>query len=126
MTTEAPKTERRILFVDDHQDTCEMVQFLFRTADIAVDVALSFTEGCHKAQTHRYDLILLDYRFADGDGDELCRCIRQFDEQIPILFYSAEAHKEKIQQALAAGAQDYLLKPEDTENLLSRVQAHLD
>jgi DNA-binding response OmpR family regulator len=124
LTTENPK--KVILCVDDNQDTCELVEFMFRPSNIMVDVALTIAEGCHKAQTNHYDLILVDYRFADGNGIDLCHCVRRVNEQIPIFFYSAEAHKEKIQQALAAGAQDYLVKPDDTENLCSRVLAYLN
>ena len=124
MTTENRK--KIILCVDDNQDTCELVKFMFRPSNIMVDAAQTVAEGCQKAQTNRYDLILLDYRFADGSGIDLCHCVRRVNEQIPILFYSAEAHKEKIQEALAAGAQDYLVKPDDTEHLCNRVQAYIN
>lgn len=124
MPIEAQKTAKIILCVDDDPDTCELVIVLLQSAGIQVDIAQSVAEGCRKAQTNHYDLILLDSRLSDGSGKELCQCVRQFNEQIPILFYSAEAHQEKIDLALAAGAQDYLVKPEDTEYLVERVLFH--
>ena len=124
MTTEAPNAEKVILCVDDDQDTCDLVTFMLKSANIQVDAAESVAEGCDKAQANRYDLILLDYRYPDGTGIEICQCVRQLDKQTPILFYSAEAHHESIQQALAAGAQDYLVKPNDTDNLVKRVLFH--
>src|SRR5689334_15434012 len=126
MTTEAPKTGKTILCVDDNHDACEIVQYLLRPSGTLVEVAQSVAEGCQKAQSNRYDLILLDYRLADGTGIDLLECVRGYDRQTPILFYSAEAHEEIIQQALAAGAQEYLVKPKDTGRLVERVLFHTD
>ena len=107
--------KKRILFVDDDDDTCEMIvvcfpQFEFVTAD-------SMTAGLRLAQSRRFDLYLLDNWLPDGTGIELCRQIRQFDPCTPVVFYSAVANESDIQHALSAGAQAYVVKPESIEKL---------
>ena len=107
--------KKRILFVDDDDDTCEMIvvcfpQFEFVTAD-------SMAAGLRLAQSRRFDLFLLDNWLPDGTGIELCRQIRQFDPCTPVVFYSAVANESDIQHALSAGAQAYVVKPESIEKL---------
>ena len=58
---------------------------------------------------------------SDRSGGELCRAIREFDPHTPILFYSAAAYERDIQDALRAGAQDYLVKPLIPDELMQAV-----
>jgi two-component system, NarL family, response regulator DevR len=63
----------------------------------------------------------LDNWLPDGSGVELCRVIRAFDPNIPILFYSAVAYDRDIKEALLSGAQAYLVKPVSLDDLEQEV-----
>jgi DNA-binding response OmpR family regulator len=101
----------RILFVEDHDDTRTMVRLLLRDRGYQVETAETFDEGLGLAQSEDFDLFLLDYQLKEGTGKELCRKIRQFDADTPILFFSA-SHPRIQQDAVECGAQGFVLKPD--------------
>jgi DNA-binding response OmpR family regulator len=104
-------TPRRLLYVEDHQDSREMLVVILENAGYKVMTAGSMTEGLDKIRREHYDLIILDSRFADGSGVDLCLQIRVFDPLTPIIFFSGSAYPSDIAAGLAAGAQQYLTKP---------------
>jgi CheY-like chemotaxis protein len=108
-------TAKRILCVEDHADTCELLRLLL--SDYEVLTASTCSEALEVVQSKPVDLYVLDSRLPDGTGLELCRRIRASDRHTPILVYSADAHEAAEQQALEAGAQAYLTKPCDPEVL---------
>lgn len=101
----------RILFVEDHEDTRLLVRALLDAQGYDLTTAGSCEEGLRLAKTRSFDLLLLDYKFADGTGKELCERIREFDSDTPILFFSA-SHPKLQKEALACGAQGFVLKPD--------------
>ena len=109
------QAKTRILFVDDHDDTREMIAICL--TEFEVINAGTLAEGLLLAQTRRFDLYLLDNWLPDGMGIELCRKIRQFDLHTPIIFYSGAANERDKQEAFSAGAQVYMVKPESIEKL---------
>ena len=78
--------KQRILNVDDHDDSAEMVKLFFETRSCEVVIANKMAEGLALATSGRFDLYLLDTIFTDGSGIELARCIRAFDPQTPLVF----------------------------------------
>ena len=116
---ENPKGQ--ILFVDDHRDTCVMVMALLGYADYEVSQAQTVAEGLRLARKGGFALILLDWVFDDRSGIELCRMIRRFDNEIPIIFYSGVAYEGEIKKAMQAGAQGFLIKPLGTVDLVDTV-----
>lgn len=104
-------TPRRILNIEDDQDSRVMLALTLENAGYAMSSANSVAEGLNLARLERFDLIILDVRFNDGSGVDLCRQIRAFDSLIPIIFYSGSAYPSDIAAGLAAGAQQYLTKP---------------
>jgi two-component system, OmpR family, alkaline phosphatase synthesis response regulator PhoP len=104
-------TKRRILCVEDHQDTCEMLTFALKPSGYEVVSAQTGEDGLSKVLSESFDAILLDVSLPDISGVELCKQIRESEIDIPIIFYSAEAHTDRIEEAMKAGAQAYLTKP---------------
>ncbi|MCA1621906.1 MAG: response regulator [Acidobacteria bacterium] len=100
----------RILFVDDHEDTRFLISYLLGGWGYEVAAARSVEEGLALARGGGFDLYLLDSRFADGSGAELCEGIREFDKETPIVFYSGD-HPTRLKKSLDCDAQGFVLKP---------------
>jgi CheY-like chemotaxis protein len=108
----------RILYAEDHEDTRVLVAMLLRQAGfevVEVVTGAAFMERVEGGES--FDLYLLDHTFPDTSGVTLCRAVRERDSETPILFYSARVLREEREEALSAGASDYLLKPNDTFNV---------
>ena len=100
----------RVLVVEDHDDTRLMMAALLGARGYGVKTAGGYGDGMGLAGEGGYDLILLDYRYADGSGAELCRRIRESDQKTPILFFSGVDPRLQ-REALSCGAQGFVLKP---------------
>jgi len=122
-----PQGVLRILFIDDHEDTSALIQtFLERTRRYVVIPALTGAEGLKLATTEPLDLIMLDAWLPDVNGLDLCRQIRQSNAVTPILFYSGAAFSSDIEAGLNAGAQAYLVKPADLDDLELAIRQLVD
>ncbi len=115
------KPKGRILCVDDDKDTRDMMTALLGLEGYEVVQARSVGDGLALAVSDNFDLILLDWVFADGTGIELCKMIRRTSAAAPILFYSGMALKDDIENAMSAGAQGFLVKPVDFQVLLQNL-----
>jgi DNA-binding response OmpR family regulator len=102
---------RRILYIEDHEDTRELVTLLLSQKSYEVITGTTLESGVALAGAGDFDLYLLDSWLPDGSGLDLCKRIRQFDKTTPILFYSAAAYAADSDLALKSGAQAYLVKP---------------
>lgn len=111
----------RVLFLDDDTDTRELLDMALAGEGYEVVLGGSIAEGLRLARSGQFDMILLDWHFADGTGIELCQAIRNFDMQTPILFYTGMAYDQHIRSALQAGAQGCLIKPVAMETLLNTI-----
>jgi DNA-binding response OmpR family regulator len=103
------REKKRILMVEDHEDAWEIAAFFLD--EYALFYARDFNEGLRLAQRGYFDLYILDNWLPGGNGIELCRRIREFDPNTPVLFYSACAYSRDLQAAYSAGAQEYFVKP---------------
>jgi two-component system, OmpR family, response regulator ArlR len=111
----------RILYIEDHEDTRELVTLLLGQKSYEVITGSTIASGVALAGTERFDLYLLDSWLPDGSGLDLCQRIRQFDKTTPILFYSAAAYASDHDLALKSGAQAYLVKPSQPSELCDLV-----
>jgi len=111
----------RILYIEDHEDTRELVTLLLAQQKYEVITGATIATGIALARAEDFDLYLLDSWLPDGSGLDLCRRIRQFDETTPILFYSAAAYASDYDMALKSGAQAYLVKPSQPAELCDLV-----
>ena len=103
--------KRRILCVEDDEDTCSMLDNLLRQENYEVKTANSVSEALQIAQSESFNLYILDSWFPKGAGLSLCRNIREFDPHTPIIFYSGAAFDSDREEALYAGAQAFVAKP---------------
>ncbi len=90
-----------------------------------VETAATGTEGLEKAQTGRFDLILLDIMLPGMDGYEVCNRIRGEDREQAIIMLTAKSSDEEIIQGLKLGADDYVSKPFSIQQLVLRIEAVL-
>jgi DNA-binding response OmpR family regulator len=111
----------RVLYVDDHADTVEMVTLMLEAEGFEVLTRSNFQEGLKAASDQRFDLFLFDVWLPDGSGLDLCKKIREFDVKTPVVFYSAAAYEGDREAALDSGGQDYLIKPTDSPDLCARL-----
>ncbi len=115
----------RLLLVEDEEDAARMIAKGLRQESHAVDVASDGESGLDKALSHPYDLIILDIRLPETDGWTVCRELRQAGLQTPVLILTASGSYEDRVKGLDLGADDYLVKPFDFNELLARVRALL-
>jgi len=116
---------KRILCVDDDQDTCEMLSTVLGMAGYEVTTISTAAEGAALAARRSFDLYLIDLWLSDGRGEELCQKIREFDPQTPIVIYSADARLSTKERLLAQYAQAYLVKPVGLDELEDTIAQHL-
>ena len=110
----------RVLCVDDHHDTSEMLQLLLAEENYEVHTAATMEEACRLAENFSYDLYVLDKRLPDGTGLELCERLNILTPGVPCIFYSCDAYEIHRREAMAAGAAAYVAKP-NIEGLISAV-----
>ena len=115
----------RLLLIEDEEDAARMIAKGLRQESHGVDVASDGESGLNKALTHPYDLIILDIRLPGKDGWAVCREVRQAGLEIPVLMLTASGAYQDRVKGLDLGADDYLVKPFDINELLARVRALL-
>ena len=111
----------RVLYIEDHEDTRELVSLLLGQKSFDVVTGATIESGIALALAQKFDLYLLDSWLPDGSGLDLCQRIREFDQSTPILFYSAAAYASDHEMALRCGAQAYLIKPSQPSELCRMV-----
>ena len=112
----------QILVTEDHADTRELLAFVLAKNNCKVILADNTDQALYLAQTNSFDLYLLDNWIVGGSGIVLCKKLRELDSTTPILFYSGAAYERDKQEAFASGAQAYLVKPVDIDELVETVR----
>lgn len=113
----------RILVVEDQKKTAQFIRRGLTEQGYAVDMAGDGREAESLAQTHEYDLIILDVMLPGQDGVQVCRNLRQLRVHTPILMLTALTATEDKVKGLDSGADDYLGKPFEFNELLARARA---
>ena len=111
----------RILYAEDDADTRELVTVVFERQNCQVIATESYHEALRLARAERFDLYLIDNWMPGISGVTLCRQLREFDQYTPVLFYSGAAYETDKERALSSGAQGYLVKPADGDELIAEV-----
>ncbi|MCQ2790124.1 MAG: response regulator transcription factor [bacterium] len=116
---------KRILVVDDDTEIRELLEFDISHSGYYVDTAKDGLEGLNKALNNSYDLILLDVMMPKMNGFDVCKNIRQAKISVPILMLTAKGTIEDKTEGFDGGADDYLVKPFDIQEVLLRIRVLL-
>ena len=113
----------RILLAEDDRTIAKGIVFVLQQARMVVDLAETGAEAMELAKLYDYDAIILDVMLPDIEGYEVVRRLRSARKESPVLMLSAQNRAQAKIRGLQAGADDYLAKPFDSEELVARVQA---
>lgn len=117
--------QKRLLVVDDDDEIRELLEFDLSHSGYSVDAACDGMEGLNKAVTNSYDLVLLDVMMPKMNGFDVCKNLRKAKPDIPVLLLTAKGTIADKTQGFDCGADDYLVKPFDIQEVLLRVKALL-
>ncbi len=122
------RSEYVILIVDDNPKNLQLLGSILKEHDYKVEFATNGLEAIEWIDEQPFDLVLLDIMMPGMDGYETCRYIRQKPENndMPVIFLTAKTAKESIVKGFESGAQDFISKPFDKQELLARVGTHLE
>lgn len=112
-----------ILLVEDDKNFGDVLRSYLEMNDYEVDLQTDGEAGFNAFSENDYDLCIFDVMMPKKDGFTLAKEVREKDKNIPIVFLTAKALKEDILDGFRIGADDYITKPFNSEELLYRVQA---
>jgi diguanylate cyclase (GGDEF)-like protein len=117
-----------ILIVDDEPNMVQIIEYNLRKAGYETSTANSGTEALESIKAKRPDLIISDVMMPEMDGHELCRIVRDSPatSSIPFFFLTAKGQLSDRIEGLRTGADDYIIKPFEIEELIARVGARLE
>jgi two-component system KDP operon response regulator KdpE len=114
----------KILVIDDEETTVQLISIVLERRGYEVIKAYRAEDGLRKAYRTHPDLVLLDIMMPNMDGWEVCRRLRELSD-VPIIFLTARSEIRDVVKGLEMGADDYIVKPYDNDELVARVRAHL-
>lgn len=112
----------RILLVEDEQSLADTIKLNLELEGYKVQLANDGKKALRVFKQERFDLVILDVMLPEMDGYTVCEAIRLDDEQVPVLFLTAKNSSTDRVTGLKMGADDYLTKPFNLEELLLRIQ----
>ena len=115
---------KKILVVDDDESAAQLTAMLLAQRGFEVVKAYSGQQSLRRAYRHQPDLVLLAIVMPDMSGWDICKRLREMSNA-PIIFLSARNHVKDIVKGLEMGADDYIVKPYDGDELAARIQACL-
>lgn len=114
-----------ILVIDDDKDILKVLKANIELYKYNVITAESWTEGQKAISAKKPDLLILDLMLPDGDGIEICRTLRKQYPSLPIIMLTAKDKISDKVMGLESGADDYVVKPFETLELIARIKACL-
>jgi len=114
--------QSRILLVEDEKTLLDAIKLNLELEGFEVVTAVTGTQALRKFREQRFNLVVLDIMLPELDGYKVCQSIRTSNSETPILFLTAKDTSEDKVLGLKLGADDYLTKPFNLEELLLRVR----
>ncbi len=115
----------KILLVEDDRNFGDVLRSYLEMHDFDVSLATDGEEGLKKYNDGEFDLCIFDVMMPKKDGFTLAKEIREKDTEMPIIFLTAKALKNDVLEGFKIGADDYITKPFNSQELLLRIQAIL-
>jgi two-component system, OmpR family, response regulator len=115
----------KILLVEDDQNFGDVLRSYLEMHDYAVTLATDGVFGLEAFKKDQYDLCIFDVMMPRKDGFTLAKEVRERNLDVPIIFLTAKTMKDDVLQGFKLGADDYINKPFNSEELLFRIQAIL-
>ncbi len=115
----------RILLVEDDQNFGDVLRSYLEMHDYEITLATDGEEGLKRYQEGEFDLCIFDVMMPKKDGFTLAKEVREQDTEMPIIFLTAKTMKDDVLKGFKIGADDYISKPFNSEELLYRIQAIL-
>ncbi len=118
---------RRVLVVDDDPEIVTFLATLLELEGIDSTVATSAAAALEKLDHVVPNLVLLDIAMPDRDGLDLCRALKKDPRtrEVPVFVVSARPGKDVVERALAAGAEEFIRKPFENQELIARIRVRL-
>ncbi|NQV45338.1 MAG: response regulator transcription factor [Rhodospirillales bacterium] len=113
----------RVLLVEDDPSTKDSIELMLKSAGMVIDSTDMGEDGLEIGKLYDYDIIILDIMLPDMDGFEVLRRLRDAKVRTPVLILSGLIESENKVKGLGSGADDYLTKPFNREELVARIQA---
>jgi two-component system cell cycle response regulator CtrA len=113
----------RALLIEDDSDTAQSLELILKVESFDVDTANSGKEGVHLAKLYNYDIVLLDLTPPNVPGFKVLRTLRASKVKTPVLILSGLAGIEDKCKGLGLGADDYMTKPFQKDELVARIHA---
>ena len=115
---------KKILLVEDNETIVMGLKYSLEQESFKVDVAKNQSEAKEKIKQEKYDVFLLDISLPDGSGFDICKLIKQ-QQDTPVIFLTAREEENDVVKGLDLGADDYIIKPFRTRELISRINSVL-
>lgn len=112
----------RVLLVDDEEDIVELIQDRLEAYGFKVTTARTGLEALKRLSVEKFDGVFLDVKMPEMGGIEALEEIRATDKQIPVIIITASSTREAALEAMNKGANEYVLKPFDWEELKAKIE----
>lgn len=112
----------KVLVVDDEEDIVEVIQDRLEAYGFTVVTAGTGLEALKKLSMEKFDGIFLDVKMPEMGGIEALEQIRKSDKHIPIIIITSSSTREAAIEAMAKGANEYVLKPFEWEELKAKIE----
>lgn len=111
---------KKIFLVEDNEAILKGLKYSLEQEKFEVEIAKDLKTSKENLSSNEYDLIILDVTLPDGNGFELCKYIKQ-NTEIPVIFLTAKDEEKDVVKGFDLGADDYVIKPFRTRELISRI-----